>query len=118
MTETNRRDRGFSAEGAACRHLERQGLSLRERNFLARRGEIDLIMQDGDTLVFVEVRYRASDSHGSALESIGPSKQRRLIHAARYYLQRSRLDCPCRFDVVAITGETIEWISNAFDASP
>ncbi|SEO74820.1 YraN family protein [Aquisalimonas asiatica] len=117
MTDSSRRESGQTAEEAARRHLEAHGLRLLDRNAHARRGEIDLIMEDGDVLVFVEVRYRADATHGSALESIGATKRRRLIHAASTYLQRHRLDRPCRFDVVAITGETLEWITNAFDAA-
>ncbi|MFV8835911.1 YraN family protein [Aquisalimonas sp.] len=117
MNEASRRESGQTAEDTARRHLEAQGLRLLDRNVRARRGEIDLVMEDGDVLVFVEVRYRGDPAHGSALESIGATKQRRLIHAASTYLQRHRLDRPCRFDVVAITGETLEWVANAFDAT-
>lgn len=117
MNETHHRDRGQTAEDTARRHLEANGLRLLDRNFRARRGEIDLVMEDGYVLVFVEVRYRADPSRGSALESVGATKQRRLIHAATAYLQQHRPDRPCRFDVVAITGETLEWVANAFDAA-
>lgn len=72
-------------------------------------------MEDGSTLIFVEVRFRGATAHGSPLESVGAVKQRRLIRAAHAYLQRHRLDRPCRFDVVAITGDHLEWVVNAFD---
>jgi len=117
MNGPDRRERGLSAEDRACRHLQSHGLQVRERNFHTRRGEIDLIMEDGDTLVFVEVRYRADSTRGSALETVGPRKRRRLVHAASTYLQHRRLNCPCRFDVVAINGDSLEWVANAFDAA-
>jgi putative endonuclease len=108
---------GSHAEERALQHLLARGLRLRERNFRSRAGEIDLIMQQGDTLVFVEVRYRRSRDFGSAVETVTPSKQRRLLATAAYYLQRHRLDLACRFDVVGICGaqqEEIVWIQNAF----
>lgn len=117
MKRPGRRERGLSAEDRACRYLQRRGLQVRERNFYTRRGEIDLIMDDGDTLVFVEVRYRTDSTCGSALETVGPRKRQRLVHAASTYLQYRRLNCPCRFDVVAINGDTLEWVANAFDAA-
>ncbi len=112
----NRRDSGHDAESRAQRLLERRGLRLVGRNFTTRGGELDLIMDAGGTLVFVEVRYRADSRHGSALESIGATKRWRIIRAARVYLQQRRLDCPCRFDVVALDGDEIEWIPGAFQA--
>lgn len=116
MTDSSRRERGRTAEARARAHLEDHGLNLRERNFVARGGELDLVMDHGETLVFVEVRYRTSNRQGGALASIGRTKQRRIIHAARTYLQRRRLDRPCRFDVVALDDEGLEWIPDAFQA--
>jgi len=99
------------------RHLQRHGLKLLARNFRARGGEIDLIMQQARTLVFVEVRYRQSLKFGTPLETVTVSKQRRLIAAAAHYLQTRGVDLPCRFDVVGISGadqERIDWIRDAF----
>ena len=80
-------------------------------------GEIDLVMRDRDgTLVFVEVRLRASPAHGGAAASVGPAKQRSLLLAARHYLLRFATPPPCRFDVVAIDGDRLEWLQGAFDA--
>lgn len=109
--------KGDSAEQQARRHLEKQGLKLLQTNYRCRRGEIDLIMQERDTLVFIEVRYRKSDSFGSAVETVTSGKQRKLIMTARHYLQENRVNAPCRFDVVGITGpngDRVEWIKNAF----
>lgn len=111
---------GAEAEALAGEHLERAGLRTLARNYRCPQGEIDLIMDDRDTLVFVEVRYRHSAGFGSATESVDRRKQQRLIAAARHYLAANRIDRPCRFDVVAVTGTPprFDWLRNAFDASP
>ncbi|MES2402166.1 MAG: YraN family protein [Pseudomonadota bacterium] len=112
---------GDEAEAAAQAHLARAGLKLVERNYRTPGrggGEIDLIMRDADgTLVFVEVRRRAGQSHGGAAASIGNIKQQRIIFAARNYLIRFTSPPPCRFDVVLVEGAAIEWLRAAFDAS-
>jgi putative endonuclease len=83
-----------------------------------RGGEIDLVLRDRDgTLVFVEVRTRAARSHGGAAATVSVVKQQRLVRAARHYLMRFASPPPCRFDVVAIEGDHIEWLRAAFDAS-
>jgi putative endonuclease len=94
---------GSAAEDLAMQHLLAQGLRLIERNFRTRVGEIDLIMQQGKTLVFVEVRFRQSRNYGSPAETVTAQKQERLFHTAAHYLQRHGLDRPCRFDIVAIS---------------
>jgi len=120
--------RGDAAEALAAEYLAARGLRLLQRNFKTPGrggGEIDLIMRAPDgTLVFVEVRQRASSSHGGAGASITGVKQRRIIFAARHYLQRLASVPPCRFDVVLVQGAskaddrpTIEWLQSAFDAS-
>ncbi len=109
---------GTAAEDLACRYLEARGLILVTRNFRCRVGELDLIMRDGEHLVFVEVRSRRHTRYGTPAESVTRTKQQRLLRAAALYLQRQRLDPPCRFDVVAIlqTGDEpqMEWIQDAF----
>ena len=114
---------GDAAEARALRFLQQQGLALVARNYRvargpsARGGEVDLILRDRDgTLVFAEVRARAGPEHGGAAASVTPAKQRRVVHAARHYLARLSTLPPCRFDVVAIEGEAIEWLPGAFDA--
>ena len=111
---------GKDAEDHACRYLQARGLQLVQRNYHSRRGEIDLVMQDKDSLVFVEVRYRRQSRFGSAAESIDRRKQSKLIACANHYLQAfpGIAGQPCRFDVVSIGGnmKRIEWIRNAFDA--
>lgn len=106
---------GAAAEQAALAYLAQRGLSLVERNFRCRGGEIDLVMRDNGTLVFVEVRRRASSRYGGAAASIDAGKRARLAIAAQTYLQRYRLPPACRFDVVAIDGESVSWIRNAIE---
>jgi putative endonuclease len=107
---------GAQAEALACAHLERAGLKLLARNYRCPQGEIDLIMDDHDTLVFVEVRYRRSDAFGTPAETVGRRKQARLQAAAEHYLLTHSADRVCRFDVVAVSGNDthIEWLLNAF----
>ena len=93
------------------------GLRMLERNYRCRGGEIDLIMRDGETMVFVEVRYRRNQRFGGALGSITTSKQRRIVLAARHYLQKSRWPGACRFDVIGLSAESPpDWIRGAFEA--
>ena len=110
---------GDAAEDAALLHLQRAGLRLLQRNYRTPGrggGEIDLIMQDADgTTVFVEVRQRATSSHGGAAGSISSAKQRRIIFAARFYLMSLRTVPPCRFDVVTMESDGIQWLRAAFD---
>jgi len=107
---------GLEAEQRACDHLCRQGLRLVARQYRCRLGEIDLVMRDGDHLVFVEVRARRGEAYGGAAASITASKRRRIILAARHYLASHCLDAPCRFDVVLLQDTRIEWLKAAFDA--
>jgi putative endonuclease len=111
---------GQQAEDYALAYLQKQGLALIERNYRCRGGEIDLIMRDGEHIVFIEVRYRASQRYGGALASVGTRKQGRLILAASHYLTAKRIDRPARFDVAAVSPEAgklaIQWIKNAFQA--
>lgn len=113
-----RTDRGNAAESRALAHLQANGLRLRHRNWRCRHGELDLVMVAGDTLVFVEVRYRGRSDYGGAARSIDRHKRRRVIRSAAAYLQRFRLqDQPARFDVVALgPGTRIDWLPAAFDA--
>jgi len=113
--------RGKDAETRAWHYLQARGLQLLQRNYRSKRGEIDLVMQDTDSLVFVEVRYRRQSQFGSALESVDRRKQARLIACARHYIQTypEAASQPCRFDVVSISGSPgeIEWVRNAFTAA-
>jgi putative endonuclease len=120
------KSRGDDAEERALAYLLAQGLTLVERNYRVARGpsargaEVDLIMRDRDaegTLVFVEVRQRTGEAHGGAAASVGRGKQQRCIRGAQTYLMGLKVWPPCRFDVVAIDGDRLEWLVAAFDAS-
>ncbi|TMH09055.1 MAG: YraN family protein [Betaproteobacteria bacterium] len=115
---------GDEAEARAWAHLRGHGLTLVQRNYRVARGprsrggEVDLIVRDRDgTLVFVEVRARRDVSHGGAAASIGLAKRSSLIFAAQHYLLRLPSLPPCRFDVVAIDGDHVQWLRAAFDVS-
>ncbi|MGA7298066.1 MAG: YraN family protein [Rhodanobacteraceae bacterium] len=117
-----RRDTGDSFEARALQQLEQAGLILLDRNFNTRYGELDLVMRDTDTVVFVEVRYRRGEDFGGALASVTAGKRKRLVLAARLYLQThpQLAQQPCRFDVLAFAGPETQpesrWLRNAFDA--
>jgi putative endonuclease len=106
------------AEKKALKYLLEQGLTLLHQNYYCRFGEIDLIMLDQDTLVFVEVRYRKSGNFGGALASINKTKQRKIINTAKHYLIQLASEPYCRFDAIALndTESTPLWIKNAFQA--
>ena len=104
---------GDAGEQRALAYLRQQGLIELARNFRCKGGEIDLVMQEGEVLVFVEVRKRADRRFGGAAASVTARKQARLVHAAQRYLQRYRRPPACRFDVVAIDGGEISWLKNA-----
>jgi len=113
---------GQEAELQACAYLMKQNLRLVKKNYLCKVGEIDLVMQDKNSLVFVEVRYRKPSSFGSGAESVTRKKQQKIMRAAEHYLLAHKLsiDTKCRFDVVAVTPAInpkvdILWIKNAFE---
>lgn len=114
------RELGRQVEGQARAFLERQGLSFVTANYRTPRGEIDLVMRDRDTLIFVEVRYRRDNRFGGAAASVDARKQSRLVMAAQHYLQRLGKTPACRFDIVAVSGPDapdFDWLRNAFQAS-
>ena len=106
---------GAIAEDLCAKLFAAAGLRVLERNWRCRHGEIDLIAEEGGTLVFAEVRLRASSGFGGAGESLTAAKRSRLIAAARLYLSR-RPEAPCRFDVFLVDGTpaSVQWIRNAF----
>lgn len=124
-TAPTRASIGQEGETQALEYLLGQGLTLVDRNYRVaagpsrRGGEVDLILRDVDgTLVFVEVRKRSGHLHGGAADSIQSAKRRRVVYAAQYYLHTLPSPPPCRFDVVAIDGQQLQWIRAAFDVSP
>ncbi len=119
-TPSTTKQLGDAAEDQALRYLLAQGLHLVERNYRTPGrggGEIDLVMRAPDgTLVFVEVRKRSSVRHGGAAASVGRVKQRRIVFAAQHYLMRCQQLPPCRFDVVVVEPDGVQWLQAAFDA--
>ncbi len=110
---------GAQAEQLAASFLQKNGLSLLHQNYRCRFGEIDLIMEDGATVVFVEVRLRSRADFGGAAASIGKTKQAKLLTTARHYLSTLRKIPPCRFDAILLNsaeGGQVEWVKNAFGA--
>jgi putative endonuclease len=110
---------GVQAEKLALQYLQQQGMKLVEQNYRGRFGEIDLIMQDGASLVFIEVRLRRNANFGGAAASIDAHKQQRLIRTAHQYLASLTRTPPCRFDAILmddVNGENLQWMKNAFDA--
>jgi len=116
----NGRHSGARWEKTAESFLRKHGLKLLQRNFTSRFGEIDLVMEDENTVVFVEVKYRKSDQHGSGAEAVTFHKQGRISRTAAWYLAKNphRAEQVCRFDVISIDPQKgdqgIDWIENAF----
>ena len=109
-------EQGNLAENTAATFLQQQGLILVEKNYRCKYGEIDLIMHEGNTLVFIEVRLRSSEKFGGAALSINQSKQKKLSRTAEQYLQLHG-DCICRFDAILMQTtdiNSVEWVKNAF----
>ena len=116
ISDTPKQLAGDAAEDLALAYLLRQGLKLLIRNFRCKGGEIDLIMHQRQTLVFIEVRKRSSMRYGGAAASVTPTKQARLIRAAHWYLTRYSVMPACRFDVIAFERDQLSWLKNAFAA--
>jgi len=113
-------NKGADAEARAEHYLQQQGLITRDRNYRTKQGEIDLIMAQGEDIIFVEVRLRSHRQFANAAESVTISKQKKIIKTAQYYLQEHQLTekANCRFDVIAFSDDhsNPEWIKNAFSA--
>ncbi|GFM83420.1 UPF0102 protein [Pseudomonas cichorii] len=123
MSGNTRQQAGREAEAYALLYLQQQGLRPITQNWSCKRGELDLVMLDGDTVVFVEVRYRRHSGWGGAMESVDFRKQEKLITAAQLFLQQESrwADYPCRFDVIAVDGDPgkaapLNWLKSAFDS--
>lgn len=113
---TSRQRTGDLGEEQALHYLESKGCQLLQRSFVCKGGEIDLIMRDGNSLVFVEVRKRATAAFGGAAASITPTKQKRMTLAAQVYLKSLATLPACRFDAVLIEAEQISWLKNVITA--
>lgn len=114
-------DRGQLTEQACCDYLQQQGLRLVEQNYRTRGGEIDLIMREGDTWVFVEVRFRKNARYGSAVESVTAAKQQRILRTVEHYCQQHGITQAVRIDIVGMQYDhrqqyRFDWIQNALMA--
>lgn len=107
---------GKISEEKAAAFLEKNGLKKITSRFRSRFGEIDLIMEDQDTLVFIEVKFRKTTEHGSGAESVNKLKQNKIVKTALTYLQKEKIfeKKACRFDVIEVSQDKLQWIKNAF----
>ena len=108
------REHGQLGESQARKYLEQQGLTCVEQNVRYKFGEIDLVMRQGKTLIFVEVKYRTKTQFGGVLHSLTTKQIQRLRRAAEHYMQIKHLDVICRFDLIGIEPQRIYWLKNAF----
>ncbi len=116
MEKQNKRKTGGRYEELAADYLRCRGYQILKMNFRCRTGEIDIVARDGAAIVFVEVKYRNSKRYGSPEEAVTPVKQRKIIRTAQFFLCRFGIgdSVPCRFDIVAVDGDGIRHIKNAF----
>lgn len=114
----NKRSVGFKGEDLAVEYLEEQGITILETNYFTKVGEIDIIARDGDTTVFIEVKYRKDLKMGRPYEAVNYPKQSRIMRTAMLYAQKNNLhNKPLRFDVIEIVENQVTWIKNAFQMS-
>lgn len=106
---------GEKAEIAARKFLEKKGYKFIGKNIKYKFGEIDLIMLDQTTYIFIEIKYRSSMSYGGSLLAISNKQIKRLVLSANYYMQKNKINCPARFDFIGYDNEKISWIKNAFN---
>ena len=107
---------GAQKERLAAEYLKARGVTILEQNFRCRQGEIDLIARDGEYLVFCEVKFRLGTEMGSPEEAVGIAKQKKICRVGDYYrsVHGLKQSTPVRYDVIAIRGENVSWIRNAF----
>ena len=112
----NKRSLGSEKEQQALDYLTEHNVKILDKNYYFRGGEIDLIVQDGEYVCFIEVKYRKSNNFGAPEEAVTLSKQKKIIQGAKVYLYLNRYptDTPCRFDVISVSGQEIKWIKDAF----
>lgn len=113
------KETGTKAEDLACEHLKKRRIEILSRNFRSRFGEIDIIAKEKNCILFVEVKFRKSNTHGEPFESVTHLKQRKIIQTAQYYLMQhdNFTDFDYRFDVISIHDKRVTWLKNAFDAN-
>ena len=111
----NRRNTGTAYEKIAADYLRKQGIKIREMNYRISQGEIDLIGEDRDAIIFIEVKYRKTASYGYPWEAVSINKQKKICKVARQYCYSKRIKKQVRYDIVSICGEEIIWFKNAFE---
>ena len=111
----NRRNTGTAYEKIAADYLRKQGIKIREMNYRISQGEIDLIGEDKDTIIFIEVKYRKTASYGYPWEAVSINKQKKICKVARQYCYGKRIKKQVRYDIVSICGEEILWFQDAFE---
>lgn len=111
----NTRNTGTFYEDAACEYLRRQGITILERNFRCRQGEIDIIGRQKDCIIFFEVKYRRTENYGEAIRAVPFPKQKKICMCADYYCMQHPWISTIRYDVIGITDTKIEWVKNAFE---
>ena len=111
----NRRTTGTAYEKIAADYLKKQGVGIREINYRISLGEIDLIGEDKETIIFIEVKYRKTASYGQPWEAVSKHKQMKICKVARQYCYSKRIKKQVRYDIVSICGEEILWFQNAFE---
>ena len=114
----NKREKGALYEELAAEYLRRHGFSISERNFRSRSGEIDIIAEKDGVTVYCEVKFRSGKGYGAPEEAVDFRKRQRIVRTAMYhrYIKGYSENKPCRFDVIAICGDEIRHIENAFEA--
>ena len=111
----NRRDIGTAYEIIAAEYVKKQGVRIREMNYRITRGEIDIIGEDKDCIIFIEVKYRKTASYGYPWEAVSGSKQKQICRVARQYCYSKKINKQVRYDIISICGEEISWFKNAFE---
>jgi len=111
----NTRKTGTFYEDAACEYLQKQGVTILERNYRCRLGEIDIVAKDKNCIVFVEVKYRRTNQYGDALMAVGYAKQKKICRCAEVYCMYHPWVSQVRYDVIGITDTKVKWIQNAFE---
>lgn len=114
----NKREVGSEKEKLACRYLEEKGYEIVATNYWCRSAELDIVARDGEVLVFVEVKYRKNREFGGGISAVSQKKIRNISRCARYYIYKETIspDMPMRFDVIALDGDEVTHIENAFEA--
>lgn len=111
----NRRTAGTAYEKIAADYLRKQGIKIKEMNYRIAQGEVDIIGEDKENIIFIEVKYRKTASYGQPWEAVSGNKQKKICNVARQYCYSKRIKKQVRYDIVSICGEEILWFQNAFE---